>query len=241
MTIHFNTYCLDPSGPPFVIHTEATADSISLHWAAPTPDSQNGIIVSYIIRFSSNGETSNISVASDTMQYVLEASPFTTYQLSVAAVNSAGVGPFSDVLELRTMEAGMATYVYYVLLLLVLIVKINLKIISGSSHEPLNLNGNASSSSTIQLQWDPPPAQYHNGEIDSYTVLCKTNTNGEDIVLTYSSLTTNITISGLHPYYTYNCSVSAVTVDQGPFSDIIHITTMEEGKLETPSIHIFGV
>ena len=110
---HMHKHCLDPSGPPIVIHTEATADSVSLQWSAPTLGSQNGIITGYIIRFSSNGETINISVASDTMQYVSEASPFTTYQLSVAAFNSAGVGPFSDVLELRTMEAGKTTNIVY--------------------------------------------------------------------------------------------------------------------------------
>ena len=52
-------------------------------------------------------------MASDTTHYMLESSPFTTYQLSVAAVNSAGVGRYSDILELRTMEAGKIIDIVY--------------------------------------------------------------------------------------------------------------------------------
>ena len=41
--------------------------------------------------------------------------------------------------------------------------------------------------------------------------------------------TTDITITGLHPYYTYNCNVSAVTVGGGPFSRFADVTTLEDG------------
>ena len=96
------------------------------------------------------------------------------------------------------------------------------------THEPVNLTGNATSSTSIYVQWNPPPPEHHNGVIDSYTILCReTETGG--MLLQYSTQFTNITINGLHPFYTYSCNVSAVTVDHGPFSRIISITTLEDG------------
>ena len=96
------------------------------------------------------------------------------------------------------------------------------------SHGPTSLMIVALSSSSIHLQWEPPPPQHHNGVIDSYTVHC-TESDTEE-TLENITPTTNITISELHPFYTYTCSVAAVTVDQGPFSDIVSITTLEDGK-----------
>ena len=40
---------------------------------------------------------------------------------------------------------------------------------------------------------------------------------------------TSITLSSLHPYYVYECSVSAYTVAAGPYSEIITIRTAEDG------------
>ena len=108
--------------------------------------------------------------------------------------------------------------------------------ITAPTHHPTNLRGEALSSTLIHLQWNPPPEEHHNGEIDSYTVLCSEVNTGQSLTQ-LSTATTNITIDGLHPYYTYNCSVSAVTVDQGPFSAIVSVTTLEDGW--SPFIIIF--
>ena len=97
------------------------------------------------------------------------------------------------------------------------------------SHGPTSFRGVTLSSSSIQLEWEPPPPQYWNGIIVSYVVLC-TESGSEGVLKEYITTTTNITINELHPFYTYNCSVSAVTVDQGPFSSIVSITTFEDGK-----------
>ena len=43
----------------------------------------------------------------DITEYTLEAAPYTDYVVSVAAVNSAGQGPFSDITEIRTPEDGI--------------------------------------------------------------------------------------------------------------------------------------
>ena len=88
--------------------------------------------------------------------------------------------------------------------------------------------GMALSSTSIILTWDPPPEDHHHGEIDSYTVLC-TDVNSGGSLSEHATAVTNITITGLHPFYTYKCNVSAVTVGYGPFSDTTDTTTLEDG------------
>ena len=49
--------------------------------------------------------------------------------------------------------------------------------------------------------------------------------------ITETSAVTEMTLRDLHPYYTYNCSVAAVTVREGPFSDSIITKTLEDSML----------
>ena len=41
-------------------------------------------------------------------------------------------------------------------------------------------------------------------------------------------------MGGLHPYYLYECAVSAVTVAEGPYSAPIAVRTHEAGKYSVP-------
>ena len=95
------------------------------------------------------------------------------------------------------------------------------------SHEPLSLEVVRVTSTSIELQWEPPPTIHHNGVIGSYIILCVESETDETI--RENSNTSEATISGLHPFYTYNCSVSAVTVDPGPFSNPVRIKTLQDG------------
>ena len=101
--------------------------------------------------------------------------------------------------------------------------------IVAPSHKPTSLRGAVLNSSSIELEWEPPPTEHQNGEIVSYTLLCS-EIDSDGMVTKHISTSTMMTITGLHPYYTYNCSVAAVTVSQGPFSDPVSITTFEDGK-----------
>ena len=78
------------------------------------------------------------------------------------------------------------------------------------------------------MQWEPPSFEEQNGDIESYKVLCFSVQN-DPLLLSYTTTTTDITITGLHPYYTYKCNVSAVTVGGGPFSRFADVTTLEDG------------
>ena len=45
----------------------------------------------------------------------------------------------------------------------------------------------------------------------------------------HESNTLEITLLHLHPYYTYECQVAAVTIEQGPFSDPVVVQTLQSG------------
>ena len=44
----------------------------------------------------------------------------------------------------------------------------------------------------------------------------------------------SITVGDLHPYYTYNFSVSAVTVAPGPYSEPLVVQTLPDSKSAKP-------
>ena len=90
------------------------------------------------------------------------------------------------------------------------------------------MRGRALTSTSILVQWDPPLVEHQNGEIESYIIICIEQNTGRTLRLDTTPIT-NVTISELHPFYSYVCNVSAVTVDSGPFSDTINVTTLEDG------------
>ena len=94
----------------------------------------------------------------------------------------------------------------------------------------VDLSAEAVDSTTIFISWLPPPFNHQNGLIRSYTVhVNETNTG---LVYNHSSTTTNVTVSHLHPYSTYSCTVSPVTVKPGPPSSPVYVNTHEDGKSE---------
>ncbi len=68
-----------------------------------------------------------------------------------------------------------------------------------------------------------------NGLITKYHITITEAATGRLINLT--SFANSITASGLHPNYAYQCRVRAVTIENGPYSNAVNITTSEDGKL----------
>ena len=87
--------------------------------------------------------------------------------------------------------------------------------------------GVALNSTSFSLSWDPPPPQHHNGVIREYRVNVTEIVTGQ--VRQFSTLSTELVVTGLHPYFEYNCVVLAVTVDEGPHSPAIFVRTLEAG------------
>lgn len=121
----------------------------------------------------------------------------------------------------------MLIYVYY-------------SIYTAPTAEPGNVTAAALSSQSIHVSWDPPPFNNRNGQIRYYIIHVTEADTGNN----FTQLVTGneFTFLSLHPYYTYTFTVAAVTVELGPFSNIISVTTEEDGKkllLRNLSCHLF--
>ena len=95
---------LDPNGAPEITSASVTTHTVTLSWTALPEDQWNGNLTGYAI--SSHSEGLVVEVPAHQLTITLEARPFTEYILSVAAVNSVGMGPFSDTTIVRTKEDG---------------------------------------------------------------------------------------------------------------------------------------
>ena len=89
-------------------------NSVEVTWQAPPLVHHNGAILSYIIRYFPSNESDmsqDTHVTTDegeaTQRRTLSnLEPFTRYSFKVSAVNAAGAGPFSVVVEGATEEDG---------------------------------------------------------------------------------------------------------------------------------------
>lgn len=91
-----------------------------------------------------------------------------------------------------------------------------------------NLSAIPLHSQALLLTWMPPPLNEQNGIIRSYEVYVTETETG--ILRNYTTSSTNITIAHLHPFYTYSCVISALTVSEGPVSNPAIVTTPQDGK-----------
>ena len=73
-----------------------------------------------------------------------------------------------------------------------------------------------------------PLLVYQNGLIRHYLINITELDTGN--YFSYSTTTTEFTVEFLHPYYLYSCSVAAVTISAGPYSEPITILTDIDGK-----------
>ena len=98
---------------------------------------------------------------------------------------------------------------------------------------PQNLNGSTVNSTSLFLSWELPPSEQQNGIIRQYLVNVSELETGSGIEL--STTDTNIIVSDLHPFYHYECNVSAVTIGAGPYTLPITIQTLQAG-IENASV-----
>ena len=92
---------------------------------------------------------------------------------------------------------------------------------------PQNVSGVPTGSTSLSLYWSPSPNyQNQSGRIRYYHINITDATTRR-----FTTNNTQLTVSSLHPYSTYQCTVAAVTVAQGPPSTPITIQTYQDGKL----------
>ena len=95
------------------------------------------------------------------------------------------------------------------------------------SAPPQHLRQDAITATSVTLSWQPPPLEDRNGLIRLYYVFVTELESGRSFTL--NSTATNYRVQNLHPFYTYNFSVAAVTVAAGSISDNITVQTSEAG------------
>ena len=85
----------------------------------------------------------------------------------------------------------------------------------------------------IELIWEPPPLDAHNGIIRQYSIDYYVLETRENVYKLLADNSTSTVVTNLHPYYTYSFKVAAVTIAAGPQSTAVTAKTLESGKSET--------
>ena len=92
----------------------------------------------------------------------------------------------------------------------------------------MNVDSSDITSTSLTLSWLPPENTLQNGIIRHYIIIgleIETGTN-----FSYQSQSNNMfSIGDLHPYYTYQFNVHAVTIEIGPSSLDHIVTTLQDG------------
>lgn len=96
--------------------------------------------------------------------------------------------------------------------------------------QPQNLSGASLSSTSISLHWVPPPDHLINGVLRYYHVLISDPAQAIEYDSLVDGEVLEVFVDNLHPNLLYDCSVTAVTVDDGPSSSL-QILTLEDGEL----------
>ena len=106
----FYYFCLiAPEGSPQNITPAVTsATSVTLAWKPLTSDIANGLILGYhILLFDKlRNATRNLTVQSLEEAQIENLFPYTEYEARIVPFNSKGKGNASDVISIRTNEAG---------------------------------------------------------------------------------------------------------------------------------------
>ena len=86
------------------------------------------------------------------------------------------------------------------------------------SSQPRLFNATATDTSSLFLQWAPPDAEGVNGIIRHYNISITEVDTG--IVSYHISTSFTFTLNELHPFYTYTCTIAAVTIGAGPITSL---------------------
>ena len=98
-----------PSGPPQLFYGSATSPYVvSINWQPPVFTEQNGVITGYVVNITSldTAVTWQLTTTNTTTLQIPNLTPYTNYVCIIAARTAIGVGPFSTVLDIQTLEDG---------------------------------------------------------------------------------------------------------------------------------------
>ena len=197
-----------------------------MSWLAPAISSRNGIIQRYILNITELNTGSRFQLnTAELFLIVNDLRPFYQYSIIVAA-ETVGVGPFSSPVIIELPEDGkivtLHTYPIHIPSSRVH------TLFTAPTSPPREVSFSTVTSTTFTLSWIEPPSADQNGLIRQYQInITEVDTQME---FTYSVMTTEFTVEFLHPYYCYTCSVTAVTISAGPYSNALTICTEIDSK-----------
>ena len=89
--------------------------AITVQWEAVPCVEQNGDITGYNVTLLESGQIERVKYVDENVNKVIisELTPSTTYSIQVAAVNSQGTGPYSDIINITTpYSSEYSIYIY---------------------------------------------------------------------------------------------------------------------------------
>jgi len=108
-------------------------------------------------------------------------------------------------------------------------VSTNISPLSAPTGAPTNPQTFLVTAESARLVWSPPIPGSENGIIRGYHInLTEINTTRQ---WEFFSVNTELLLDFLHPHYTYQCMIAAVTIKVGPFTPAFNFTTSEECKM----------
>ena len=205
---------IPPGQPPQNVEVEVSGStSLLVTWEPLSLTEENGVILRYIICVMGQGhDTAEYElIANSTATYLTidNLQEGTMYSVRVAAVNSAGTGPYSIIIIIVTNE-------------------------DIPSAAPDGVFG-IGTETLILLTWDPPVAIDRNGEITKYEVMYFGTTVDRKRRIMFTTKL-RIVIGNLTPGNIYHIKIRAYTSQgPGPFSDIVSIKTYESNPTAPPT------
>lgn len=103
---------LVPTASPLLPGASAlSSESIEITWQPPPLPDQNGVITGYVVNVTSldSAVIQQISTTATNTLLVSGLSPFTVYSCIIAARTAVGLGPYTTVVTVQTLEAGKWT------------------------------------------------------------------------------------------------------------------------------------
>ena len=95
---------------------------------------------------------------------------------------------------------------------------------------PQNFTADVLNSTAVFLQWSLPTLDQQNGVIRKYHIRQIETVTDTPTNYTRGKNYTEMLIGSLHPYYQYQFTIAAETVERGPFSNPVIVTTLEAGQ-----------
>ncbi|NWQ59636.1 NEO1 protein, partial [Neopipo cinnamomea] len=197
-----------PGPAPNIRAYSSSPTSVTITWE--TPLSGNGDIQNYKLYYMEKGQDTEQDVDVAGLSHTVTGlKKFTEYSFRVVAYNKHGPGVSTHDVVVRTLS-------------------------DVPSAPPQNLTLEVRNSKSILLQWQPPPAGTHSGQITGYKIRYRKVSRKSDVTESVGGTQLSQLIEGLERGTEYSFRVAAMTVNgTGPATDWVSAETFESDLDET--------